>query len=155
MAIKQRKSRGIFSLWILGILIIVAIATAVNYVTGLVSPLQPRRLTTAQQHIIAENGHAAGRQYAVSFVTEADCTDCSQYESDLEKALIAGGWKILSHGKVFGVANRPPHGIAVVARGQKDESEALKRALKDANILFDVYEAQSDPTPTLSIRKFQ
>ena len=124
-------------------------------VAALQARLKPRRLSAQQQRTIADRLRLPpGTQYALAIVQEGGCWDCPQYAADFDGALHGvPGWSV-SHRVIMGLAQRPPHGLAVVvidpAHPAAQES-LLLQALQAAGIEFDLEAALSplDKEPQL------
>jgi len=124
-------------------------------VAALQARLKPRRVSAQQQRTIADRLRLPpGTQYALAIVQEGGCWDCPQYAADFDGAFRgAPGWSV-SHRVIMGLAQRPPHGLAVVvidpAHPAAQES-LLLQALQAAGIEFDLEAALSplDKEPQL------
>jgi hypothetical protein len=124
-------------------------------VATLQARLKPRRVSTQQQRTIAERLRLpAGTQYTLAIVHEGGCWDCPQYAADFDGALNGvPGWSV-SHRVIMGLAQRPPHGLAVVVTDPAHpaaQESLLLQALQAAGIEFDLEAALSplDKEPQL------
>jgi hypothetical protein len=119
-----------------------ALDALADEVTALQARLKPRRITAYQQQMMADRLKIpTGTQYALAIVHEGGCWDCPQYAADFDGAFrTIPGW-LVSNRVIMGLAQRPPHGLAVVVVDPLHPSaqeSLLLQALQAAGIEFDL-----------------
>jgi hypothetical protein len=124
-----------------------ALDALADEVTALQAQLKPRRVNARQRQIIADRLQAAtGGQYTLAIVHEGGCGDCPQYAADFDGIFRSiPGW-LVSNRVIMGLAQRPPHGLAVVVADPlhpSPQEAVLLQALQAAGIELDLQGARS------------
>lgn len=113
-----------------------------------VKALSPRRLTEDQKGKIIQS--LKGVSGTIQIVQDIAAPDVRAYTADLALAFQAAGWSVAIPA-VLGIGNPPPSGVGLRVENpaaMQPIEIAVKRALEDAGIAFDIQQENRPPRPT-------
>jgi hypothetical protein len=149
MAKRSRPSAAAVSIWLVGILVIVAIFAAA---ASLNNRLGPRHLSAEQARILTEKAKTAPS--TVVIIVEGGCQDCPTYANDIQRALRNAGWDAMTRGIVMGPTHRSSAGVVLETQGRTNDANTLKNAFDFAKVGLEVVDTPAPPAAAPSDLKF-